>query len=115
MAEKFRDLDQIEREAPPVPEYGGGAMAFYSVYCCWWTSDQKDLRSTSRPIPHCPFCGSPLMQAPLKSFLKSAREVPSHYGPNGLRTLAAAHHGTGQHGKKWHEYNPPEPRNQSNG
>lgn len=87
------------------PVYGKGLeynMAFYSVRCCWWTSDAMDLGehyhsgyidgSKSASLPCCPHCGSMLMEAPLIDFICSALRNPSFYGKYGIKTFEAAYH-----------------------
>lgn len=72
--------------------------AFYASRCMWWTSTRKDLgQLPDDDLPCCPFCASVLFEAPLDKFLASAEENPDHYGPGGLETFAAAHHGSGLH------------------
>lgn len=73
-------LDDILKRAKP------DQLAFYSVGCTWWCSDDEDLFTgppltieyegkthTRSGVPRCPYCGSPLYQAPLASFLGEAR------------------------------------------
>ena len=57
-------------------------QAYYSIHCCYWTNRGEDLGATGndrQSIPCCPSCGSPLLQAPLISFVESAIANPTHY------------------------------------
>lgn len=76
--------------------------AYYSARCLWWTTSGKDLgeMAGSDGLPCCPYCGSMLMMGDAEKFLVAAEENPSHYGAGGLETLAAAHHGSGLHGRQ---------------
>jgi hypothetical protein len=77
------------------PIYGyGGKQAFFSVGCCWWTSDAADLgKVAGSGLPCCPHCGSLLMEGPLEYFIQAARTNPGHYGILGLKSFVAAHAG----------------------
>lgn len=105
------NLNEILRQSPNVPGYGGGKWAMYSVMCCWWTSFPEDLGNTKvfyetsrysgmlesispgHPgLPCCPHCGSVLLQAPLSEFMKDARDNPGHYGERGIEAFTMAHH-----------------------
>lgn len=106
-------LTRILEEAPKT-RYGDadhkGRIAIYSVGCCWWTSDPKDLgRRYPGPLPCCPHCGSMLMQAPLDKFIEAAQKNPDHYGPYGLRTFILAHaRNINTCHRRWSEYTPEE-------
>lgn len=118
-------LDEILKESPVIPGYGGGQWAMYSMLCCWWTSIPGDLGDTQKPrvthydnetgaalgdnspgLPCCPHCGSVLLQAPLKEFVKSAEENPEHYGKFGLDAFVEAHSRNSKvcH-RSWQQYN----------
>lgn len=86
------NLKQIMKMSPK-NEMGNGQWAMYSVSCCWWTTFAEDLGEkppvryepetqciVPNPggpgLPCCPHCGSLLMQAKLKKFVKAAKRVP---------------------------------------
>lgn len=106
------DLGFIVEQSPEMPGYGGGKWAIYSAYCCWWTSFPEDLGvlppvkailnhetgmfeivgdPAGHGLPCCPHCQSVLLQAPLKDFVKSAMDNPSHYGAAGLQNFVHAY------------------------
>lgn len=86
----------------------------YSIGTCWWSlykDDYMPFVSSGGITPLDPM-GSPLMQAPLKDFIKSAKENIEHYGEHGLDAFVSAFHGnvvlnTGKDVafKTWDEYN----------
>ncbi len=115
-------LQQILKESPNIPGYGGGKWAMYSIGCCWWTSYPEDLgelppmhydyenkKIIPNPggpgLPCCPHCHSVLMQAPLEDFIKSAQEVPEYYGRMGIDAFIEAHSRNSRvcH-QKWDDY-----------
>lgn len=114
-----RSLDAIVAAAPDVPGYGGGKWAWYGM-CCWWTSKPADVGHASPPpwsgrfgpeptgwtdrpgLPCCPYCGSPLFQAPLEEFVAAAKGDPAHHGVGGLATFVAAHSAPCH--RTWDEY-----------
>lgn len=108
------DIERILNESPVYPY--DGQLAFYSTWCCWWTSFSEDLgklppvkwqpyppdgsgvakgRVVSDPgghqLPCCPHCRSVLMQAPLKGFIESAQANQGHYGKYGLGVFLWSH------------------------
>lgn len=87
--------EQILKESPDVPAWGGGKWAVYSTGCAWWTSFPDDLGKTPKirkySLPCCPHCGALLMQAPLEKFIDHAKKNPSHYGEKGIEVFFATH------------------------
>lgn len=120
-------LDEILAESPKLKGREGreGQTAFYSVFCCWWTSFPDDLGRAGRRtdqldagewermkvdddgIPGCPHCGSVLMEAPLQEFIASAAQNPDHYGPGRLSAFERAHERNAHccH-RDWEDYEP---------
>lgn len=89
-------LEEIKKSIKP------GDLAFYSVRCCWWTTNPEDLGEVPDVgLPCCPYCGSVLMQAPAEKFIQSAEGNPSHYGDRGLLAFVQAHHSSGLHSRSW--------------
>ena len=102
-------LAEIIDGAPEVPGMPPGKWIVYSVGCCWWTTDVRDSVHSSRPgapIPLCPTCGAPLMQAPAAKFIAAAISRPDHYGPAGLEAFLAAFRAPCH--RAWTDYEIPE-------
>jgi hypothetical protein len=124
----IRSIDHLLMVSPDIPGYGGGQWAMFSIFCCWWTSFPEDLGNLAKfkpgkltikgqngqpdtkvgfdGLPCCPYCGSVLMQAPLKKFVDAALADPDHYGRFGIDAFLEAHHRNSKacHAG-WTEYN----------
>ena len=74
------------------------ALVCYSINSCWWCLLSENsyglvLGENDRwPLP-CDPSGSPLFQAPIGDFLKTAKENIAHYGKHGLGAFIAAYNG----------------------
>ncbi|MGB5052021.1 MAG: hypothetical protein WBO46_23940, partial [Caldilineaceae bacterium] len=84
-------IDEILKDSPDIPAYGGGQWAIYGARCCWWTSFPGTTGKRESGLPVCPHCGSPLLQAPLQRFVALAQANPDAYGAGGIAAFVAAH------------------------
>lgn len=105
-----RQIAKSETVASRLREISNDETAFFSAHCCWWTTNpsdvgeapRRDASDIGRGLPACPFCYSPLFEAPAKDFVYKSIEDPSHFGARGLETFLAAY-GAPCH-RQWTDY-----------